>query len=61
MAESNVSNSSRPWIMNAFVMSAPGHLAPGKLNLRPLHLHGTHTLKVSGDILTRVNSPWITG
>ncbi|KAK7725324.1 hypothetical protein SLS63_008186 [Diaporthe eres] len=29
MTESTANNSSRPWIMNAFVMSAPGHLAPG--------------------------------
>lgn len=26
----NMSEEKKPWIMNAFAMAAPGHLAPGK-------------------------------
>jgi hypothetical protein len=37
MSSTSANNDGRkPWIMNAFAMAAPGHLAPGTSKMKPI-------------------------
>lgn len=62
MSDTNGTASRRPWIMNAFVMNAPGHLAPGEKIVRLVMSSSVLTIsKASGVTPIRATLPLIIG